>query len=423
MKDKKVLIVGGGVTGLFSAYFLVKNGFEVTIIDDGPVPGRHSCSTGNAGLIVPSHFVPIANKGTLKEGFLGSLKPGSAFGINGSGNPGLIRWLAGFFRNSFSELIPDKTETLAALHLESRDLFQRVQASDIPCLSLELTGLLMVSSTRESFDKEKRSAEQSIRLGIPAEVWSPEKFHTLNAELQSKLSGAVYYPLDGKVDPFPMLINLAAWLKANGVSIFENTRVTGWHTVKNQVTAAKSHDREFKADEFIICGGDQSGAIASLLGCKIPLQPGKGISFDFANSGPVLSHPALLMDHHIAITPYENHTRLASGFLLGNRRKAVSQDRLSRIHQSVNKVLPGLKITPAAPANAWVGFRPVSPDGMPIIGRSTKYANLLTGTGHAMMGISLGPVSGSILSDLITGTPIKPSYSRFLAPSRFGNSF
>ena len=423
MRDKKILIIGGGVTGLFTAFYLIKKGFSVSIIDDGPVPGLHSCSSGNAGLIVPSHFVPIANKGTLKEGFLGTLTPGSAFGINGRGNPGLIRWLARFFRNSFSDMIPDKTETLAELHLESRDLFTKIQASEIPNLSLELTGLLMISSSEKSFDKERRSAEQSIRLGIPAEIWSPEKFNTLNAGLDANLAGAVFYPMDGKVNPFTMLRNLSDWLKANGVTIIENTRITGWDTLKNQIIAAKSDDREFRADEFIICTGDQSGSIAQLLGCEIPLQPGKGISFDFPNSGPVLSHPALLMDHHVAITPYENHTRIASGFLLGNRNSAISNSRLKRIHQSANRVLPGLKIPPTAPANAWAGFRPVSPDGMPIIGRSVKYSNLFTGTGHAMMGISLGPVSGSILSDLITGTHLKPSYSRYLAPSRFGNFF
>ena len=423
MKNKKTLIIGGGVTGLFTAFFLIKKGFDVTIIDDGPVPGLHSCSSGNAGMIVPSHFVPLANKGTLKEGLFGSFTPGSAFGINWSADAGLIRWLATFLRNSFSEMIPQKTETLAALHLESRDLFQLIQAADIPDLSLELTGLFMVSSTSESFEQGKRSAGQSNRLGIPAEICSPEQFNALNPDLNAKLTGAVFYPLDGKVNPLPMLQNLASWLKARGVTIVENCSVTGWKATGNQVIAAISNDREFEADDFLICAGDRSGSIASLLGCEIPLQPGKGISFDCPNSGPVISHPTLLQDHHIAMTPYENHTRIAGNFLLGNRKNEISQDRLNRIHQSANHVFPGLKIPQPVSENSWAGFRPVSPDGMPIIGRSKKYSNLLTGTGHAMMGISLGPVSGSILSDLTAGIALKPEYNRFLAPSRFSNSF
>ena len=423
MRDKTTVIIGGGVTGLFTAYFLVKKGVEVTVIDDGTIPGLHSCSSGNAGMIVPSHFLPLANPDTLKEGLRGSFTPGSAFGIHWSVNSDLLRWLAGYLRNSFSRVIPAKTETLAALHLESRDLFQLVQSADIPDLSLDLTGLVMVSSTKKSFDREKRSADQSIRLGIPAEVWSPDTFRSLNAHIDARLTGAVFYPLDGKVDPVTMLLSLVNWLKANGVTIIENCPVTGWKTDDHQIIAAKSDDREFIADDFLICAGDRSGLITKLLGCEIPLQPGKGISFDSPNSGPILSHPTLLQDHHVAITPYEKYTRFAGDFLLGNRNNRVTQERLTRIRQSTHQVFPGLTVNQPFAETSWSGFRPVSPDGMPIIGRSKKWSNLLTGTGHAMMGISLGPVSGSILSDLVTGIPVKPDYERFLAPSRFGNSF
>ncbi len=423
MRSKKTLIIGGGVTGLFTAYFLTKKGVEVTVVDDGTVPGNHSCSSGNAGMIVPSHFLPLANPGTLKEGMWGSFTPGSAFGVHWSANADLLRWLTGFLSHSFSRSIPAKTETLAGLHLESRDLFQLVQSTDIPDLSLELTGLVMVSSTRESFDKEKRSAGHSIRLGIPAEVWSPEKFRSRNPDIDARLAGAVFYPLDGKVNPISMLQTLANWLKANGVTIIENCRVTGWRTDGHQIIAAKSGDAEFTADDFLICAGDRSGQIAKLAGCEIPLQPGKGISFDSPNSGPVLSHPTLLQDHHVAITPYEHHTRFAGNFWLGNRNDKVPQDRLNKIRQSTNQVFPGLPVDQPFAEKSWAGFRPVSPDGMPIIGRSKKWPNLLAGTGHAMMGISLGPVSGSILSDLVTGAPLKKAYDRFLSPSRFGNSF
>jgi D-amino-acid dehydrogenase len=423
MMDKKTLIIGGGVIGLFTAYFLVKKGIDVTIIDEGPVPGLHSCSSGNAGMIVPSHFLPIANRGTVKDGFRGTLTPGSGFGLSRAAHPGLVRWMAGFIRNSYGREITGRTATLAALHLESRDLFQKVQATDIPDLTLDLSGLVMVSSTRKSFEHGKRSAEESIRLGIPAEVWSPEKFNGVNPELNASLTGAIFYPLDGKVDPFPMLRNLAAWLRSHGAAIMENCRVTGWQTENNQIVAVKSNRREFPADEFVICAGDRSGSIAKLLGCDIPLQPGKGISFDHLNTGPVLSHPTLLQDHHVAITPYEDHTRIAGNFLLGNRDCKVSQERLNRIHQATGQVFPGMMIPQPVAGSSWAGFRPVSPDGMPIIGRSGKYPNLLTGAGHAMLGISLGPVTGSLLSDVIAGTPVRTDYSRYLAPSRFGNSF
>ncbi len=423
MRGKKTVIIGGGVTGLFTAYFLVKKGVEVTVIDDGTVPGFHSCSYGNAGMIVPSHFIPLANPGTLKEGVRASFTPGSAFGVHWSANSDMIRWLARFLRNSFSQTIPAKTETLAALHLESRELFQQVQTADIPDLTLDLTGLVMVSSTSKSFDLEKRNAGQSISLGIPAEVWSPDTFRSLNPDIDARLAGAVYYPLDGKVDPVPMLQSLASWLKANGVAIIENCRLTGWKTTDHQIIAANSDVREFIADDFLICAGDRSGLIAKQLGCEIPLQPGKGLSFDSPNSGPILSHPTLLQDHHVAITPYEKHTRFAGNFLLGNRNNSIPQERLDRIRQSTHQVFPGLTVNQPSAETSWAGFRPVSPDGMPIIGRSKKWSNLFAGTGHAMMGISLGPVSGSILSNLVTGIPVKTAYERFLAPSRFGNSF
>jgi D-amino-acid dehydrogenase len=423
MKDKTVVIIGGGVIGLFTAYYLVKNGIRPLIVDQGRVPGPQSCSSGNAGMIVPSHFMPIANRSTVKEGLLGLLDPYSPMGIHTLANPDLIRWLAMFLRYSYSNTLSNRANTLAELHLESRDLFQKVKSADLPELSLDLSGLLMLSSTQKSFDQEKRKAENSNKMNIPAEVWSAEKFSSHNPDLQSKLSGAIFYPMDGKINPMQMMDALASWLRLNGVEIIENCRITGWKTEKNLVVAIHESNREIVGEYFLISAGDQSGMISRSLGCHIPLQPGKGISYTVPNEGVTISHPALLQDHHVAITPYQDHTRIAGNFLLGNRLKTVPENRLSKIHDSVSLSFPGWNIPEPKAESGWFGFRPVSPDGMPILGRSKKFSNLFAGTGHSMLGISLGPISGKLLSDLISGIQIKPVYSKYLDPARFSNSF
>jgi len=423
MKESTTIIIGGGAIGLFSAYYLQQSGHRVTVIDQGPIPGQQACSSGNAGLIVPSHFIPLASPATLREGIKSLFQPSAPFGLSGSLNPELIGWLWQFYKSSLSRSLDAKTSLLAELNLLSRNLYQTIQHRQGINLSLSLSGLVMVSQTEKTFEKEKKSAAQSVRLGIPAEIWTAENYRSHNTALDPRLVGAVYYPLDGKIDPLPMLNHLKHWLIENGVSFIENARIQGWSFKRTEIESVKLTGNELKADQYLICAGEHSGKLVREMGLSIPLQPAKGFSYAFKNEQAPVSHPTLLQDSHVAITPYDSHTRLAGNFLLGNKQKRIPLFRMEGIHSSVRAAYPSWNIPNPTIDHSWSGNRPVSPDGLPLMGKSTVLRNLSVATGHAMMGISLAPVSGSIMADLINGTEEYSKFYPFISPVRFGRKF
>jgi D-amino-acid dehydrogenase len=423
MQEKSTAIIGGGAIGLFSAYFLNRLGHRVTVVDTGPVPGLSACSSGNAGLIVPSHFIPLASPGVLKEGLKNLLKPSAPFGVSWSFNPELFGWLWQFYKSSLSRSLATRAGLLAELHLLSRDLYLEIQEDQNINMTLSLSGLLMVSEKEKTFQQDIRTAGQSISLGMPAEIWSAQKYSEQNSTLNPRVAGAVYYPWDGSIDPLPMLNHLKHWLKNNGVRFIENAKSVRWRIEGRQIRSIMTPDNEVIASHFLVSAGSQSSGILKELGLSIPLQPAKGYSYLFKNEHKSVSHPTLLQDAHVALTPYANHTRIAGNFLLGNNRSVVPQYRLDDIDSSVRKTYPGWKFPEPASNRSWSGNRPVSPDGLPMIGKSSVYKNLSVSTGHAMMGISLAPASGSIIADWINDNGNHSKFESLLCPSRFKNRF
>jgi D-amino-acid dehydrogenase len=423
MMSKKTAIIGGGAIGLFAAFYLNRLGHDVTVIDQARIPGIAACSSGNAGLIVPSHFVPLASPGVLKEGLKNLFNPSAPFGLKWSFNPELFGWLWNFYKSSMSRNLDQKTAFLAEMHLISRQLYREIQENQGINLSLSLSGLTMVSQKEKTFNNDIRIAEKSIALGIPAEIWSAEKYRNLNITLDPQLAGAVFYPLDGKIDPLPMLNNLKQWLSEHGVTFIENSGLFRWDASGTNIRSVALAQGDLEADNFLICAGDQSAEVLKNLGLSVPLQPAKGFSYLFKNNPYTVSHPTLLQDAHIAITPYDFHTRIAGNFLLGNRESNIPRKRLKDIYNGVKNSYPGWNAPMPAINHAWSGNRPVSPDGIPMIGTSSIYRNLSLATGHAMMGISLAPVSGSMIAEAINGSTKYSAFQPFLAPDRFGNRF
>ncbi len=420
---KHTVIIGGGAIGLFAAYFLRKSGHEVTLADKGNVPGLHSCSSGNAGLIVPSHFMPIANRAAVREGLANLFKPAAPFGIKWSFNPELFGWLWSFYLSSRNRNMGDKVQFLADFHLKSRELYRAIQEDEGLNLTLSLSGLHMVSEKAETFRNDVKAAGDAANLGIPAEIWTAEKYRDQNPALDPRIAGAVFYPWDGNIDPLPMLNHIKHWLLDNGVTIMENTPVREWIKGQSGFEGIRLADKLVKADNYLVCAGDQSSEVLQGTGLSVPLQPAKGFSYLVRNAGESLSHPALLQDRHVAITPYKTHTRIAGNFLLGMNRIEDPGPRISRIGSSVSEVFPGWDLPSPKPEQVWSGNRPVSPDGLPLIGISSVFPNLAIATGHAMMGISLAPVTGSLVADWLSGRDTNRGWRNILLPSRFGNRF
>ena len=419
MSGKRVIVAGGGIIGLFTAYYLLKRDYKVTIIDEGEVPGKQSCSYANAGMIVPSHFTPLASPGVIGEGLKSLVSPHSPIGIKPSVKPEFLNWMWKFYLSSRGKGLDEKSSLLAELNLRSRKLYIDYEKETSLCSGLKLSGIQMVCLSKKTFAQEARKAEIAGKIGIPCEIWDNEELNKNNPGINARTRGAVYYPFDGIIDPVLLLRGLAGKLKEYGVDILDNHRVEGIMTEDSVITGVYGKDFSYSADIFVLASGFSLNKMLRGLDLHIPIAGGKGISFRTEISEGIPSIPSLLQDQHIAITPYKDYVRVASGFSIQKRPdQSYSVDEGSVI-KGIQRNFSGWPDTVIRDEYRWAGVRPLTPDGLPVIGRTHKYRNLYISGGHAMIGLSLAPVSGSIIAGMIDGEEPDLHKIQLLHPDRF----
>lgn len=411
----KVLIIGGGIVGLSSAYYLQKAGHEVTVIDKGDM--RDNCSYGNAGMIVPSHFIPLATPGMVTQGIRWMFNSKSPFYVRPSLNPQLISWGLQFLKKANNAHVEHSAMPLTELSLLSKKLYEDL--SKEPGFNFDLVekGILMFYKTEKAGEEEAHMAEKGRELGLDMAVLSPAECKALQPNLELDVLGAVHYRCDAHLSPNKLMTALLAYLKNAGVKLITNKEATKIEATGGKVSRVLSHNEEFTADEYIIATGSWSPAVGKLLGLNIVLMPGKGYSFNVKDEKETMQIPALLAEARVAITPMNGGLRYGGTMELDKINSRINMNRVKGIVESVPKYFPGLK--PAVPAekDIWFGFRPSSADGLPYIGHSNKYNNVTIATGHGMMGLSLGAATGLLTSEIISGKPTSISVEAF-APER-----
>ncbi|SDD70977.1 D-amino-acid dehydrogenase [Mucilaginibacter pineti] len=408
----KVLIIGGGIVGLSSAYYLHKAGHQVTVLDKGDL--TDSCSYGNAGMIVPSHFIPLATPGMLTQGIRWMFNSKSPFYVRPSLNMQLISWGLKFVQKANAGHVERSATPLTELSLLSKKLYEDL--SKEPGFNFDLVekGILMFYKTEKAGEEEALMAAKGRELGLDMAVLSADECRKLQPELELDVLGAVHYRCDAHLSPNKLMTALIKYLKGAGVSLLTNKEVTKIETSAGKVGRVLAHDEAFTADEVIVATGSWSPAIGKLLGINILLMPGKGYSFNVADEHPAMHIPALLAEARVAITPMNGGLRYGGTMELDKINSRINMNRVKGIVESVPKYFPGLK--PAVPAekDIWFGFRPSSADGLPYIGRSKKFSNLTIATGHGMMGLSLGAGTGALVSEIISGTAPSININSFI---------
>jgi D-amino-acid dehydrogenase len=397
----KVLIIGGGIVGLTSAYYLQKKGYEVTILDKGDI--TDNCSFGNAGMIVPSHFVPLAAPGMIKQGIRWMFDSKSPFYVRPSLNGNLINWGLKFMKYATAKHVSQSAEPLRDLSLLSKKLYEDLAKE--PDFDFELThnGILAFYKTEKAGEEEAHLAARAIELGLDMAVLSATECSVLQPDLKLDVLGAVHYRCDAHLYPKKLMNALLKYLTANGVKIERGKEVDKIETAGNRIMKVFTGNEAWDADQYVIATGSWSPAVAKMADIKISLMPGKGYSFMEPEPQNRLTIPALLCEARVAITPMNGQIRYGGTMELDKINTRINMQRVKGIVESVPAYFPDLK--PAIPAekDIWYGFRPSSPDGLPYIGRSNKRENLVIATGHGMMGLSLGPATGLLVSQLIDG--------------------
>ncbi|MGI4805240.1 MAG: NAD(P)/FAD-dependent oxidoreductase [Janthinobacterium lividum] len=398
-----VLIIGGGIIGLTSAFYLQKAGYQVTILDKGDL--TDNCSSGNAGMIVPSHFVPLAAPGMIKQGVRWMFNSKSPFYVKPSLNPTLISWGMKFLKHANERHVQDSAIPLRDLSLLSKKLYQDLEHEAGFNFGLVDKGILMFYKTEQAGEEEAHLAKRANELGLDMQVLNVAECKKLQPELNLDVLGAVHYRCDAHVYPNDLILGLIDYLKKNGVKIVQNQLVTKIETAGNQISKVFTGQKDWTADHYVIAGGSWSPAIARMVNLNVPLLPGKGYSFMVDEPQNRMTIPALLAEARVAITPMNGHLRYGGTMELDKINTRINMKRVEGIVESIPKYFPDLKPEIPAEKDIWFGFRPASPDGLPYIGRPNQFKNLVIATGHGMMGLSLAPATGKLVSETISEKP------------------
>lgn len=412
-----VHIIGGGVAGLCSAWYLKEAGFDVTIIDQGGKMGE--TSYGNAGMIVPSHFVPLAAPGVIAQGIRWMFNPRSPFYIKPRLSLELMDWLWRFYRSCNLAHVQRAMPALLDYHLWSKQLYEAFAQQPGFDFQFGKKGLLMLFTTAKAEREESELAEKAHEIGAAAEVLDAAGVKALENGIKTDVRGGIFFPDDAHCNPGRFMEQLKSACVARGVKWISGNKVIGLRTESGRVSEIAFADghRE-KVEHLVLAAGSWSGQIAAMLGIRLPLQDGKGYSVTLNGSGPRPTIPSILCEARVAITPMGQQVRVGGTLEISHFSKTPNLNRVAGILESLPRYYPGWEVPLPPAAEIWQGYRPCSPDGLPYMGFSSKYSNLCIATGHAMMGMSLGPATGKWVADLHCGK--KPELPTDLfAPERF----
>jgi D-amino-acid dehydrogenase len=401
----KAIIIGGGVIGLFSAYYLHKSGWEVELLDKGDL--TDNCSYGNAGYISPSHFVPLASPGMVGQGIRWMFNNKSPFYVKPALNRDLMSWGLKFARNCTQKHVDRSAGGLRDIMVLSHGLYHEFEKESGIDFCLEDKGIFVLFKTQKLGDHERHLVEKATNLGLDAQYLTADETRALEPGLEMDILGSVLYRCDSHIYPNMLMKGLIKHLENIGVKIRRNQEVTSINQENGRISSVTAAGKEYTGDAFLIAGGSWSPAIAKLAGIKIPLMPGKGYSFMVHQPVKKMSIPAILGEARVAITPMNGSIRFGGTMEVRKINKEVSMNRVEGIVEAIPKYYPDFKLPMPDPKDVWFGFRPVSPDGLPYIGMSNKYKNLGIATGHAMVGLTMGTATGKLMAEAFNGD--KPS--------------
>lgn len=409
-----VAVVGAGVVGLCIAYELARSQREVLIVDRGPAAEGNSA--GIAGHIVPSHVLPLAAPGVIRSAAAGILHRTGPVTLRWRWRPDYLAWILAFARNCRESTARAAVPTLERLGRLSAELAEEwIVEENIEC-SYRRGGLLDVYFDRRAFAAAQAKARLIDQFGVTVEIVGPARVFEFEPTLSSAAVGGIFFPGDSNLNPRQFLGGLLAATLERGVTVSSWTEVLGIRTSGRAVKTLITSRGDIEVDHVVVAAGAWSSSVAAMLGEKLPVQPGKGYSITVQRPEQGPRQAMLLGEKHVAVAPMEDRIRFSGWFELGRYDRTPSLQRLSQIEATVRSALSidaELKVL-----ERWAGLRPTTPDGLPIVGPAPSWDNVTYATGHAMLGLSLGPATGRIVSQLVCGE--RPDLDLALcSPARF----
>lgn len=416
MLTKEILIIGGGIIGLCSAYYLQKEGHEVTVVDKSDF--SKGASYINAGYITPSHIVSLAAPGMISKGIKWMFNASSPFYVKPRLDLDFLKWSLAFKRSATALKVEKSIPVIKDINLLSRDLYAEIKNSNDFNFFHQHKGLLMYYQTDKAGEEEWSVGQRAIKEGLKVEHLSKEEVQKIEKNIDLHIKGAIYYHSDAHMTPNEFMPQLKAYLEKKGVAFVTNEEVKSIDIKGDKVIAISTKNKTLKADEFVIATGSWSQNFAKKLDINIPIQAGKGYSINLKKEINI-TIPAILIEAKVAVTPMNGFTRFAGTMEIGGINHNINSTRVNAIAKAGENYYVGLKINQKEKENAQCGLRPCSPDGLPYIGKSSKCKNVTFATGHAMMGWSLGPATGKLVSEIISDKKTSLDLSPFHVDRKF----
>jgi len=394
-----VLIVGGGVIGLASAYELSRAGASVILIDKSD-PG-YGCSYGNAGWITPCFSMPLPMPGMLLKSIGWLTDPESPLYIKPEFSMTLFRWLLRFLLSMNRKQMLASVDALTAISKQSLELYKKLALETDKPFSFEQNGLFMVAQSEDGFRYARTEMELVARSGIPGRILGEEEARAFEPAITKRIKGGVFFSEEAHAEPLQVTQTLAHEAQKAGARIISKAEVIDFQLGPRGIATARTTRGIFTADQFVLATGSWSPRIAETLGLNVPVLGGKGYAIITDPLTPNPQRPMMLVEKKVAVTPRNGTLRLAGTLELVNQDETFTSRRVEAIVRGAREFMN-------VPQDIryheiWRGLRPCTPDGVPIIGRTARYPNLILATGHQMLGLQSAPGSGKLVADLALG--------------------
>ncbi len=410
----RTVIVGAGILGLTLAYELARQGTEVEVLD-----ARESglgASAVNAGWVVPAEAAPVPGPGLIMKSLKWMVHKDSPLYIRPSVDPGHVRFMVGMWRRCNARDFRAGFQAHLALAESTNDLLDD-WANDGIGFESHALGLLMAFRDRENLDHHAEGLELPASFGLDPQVLEGDAIQQAEPVMRSGLAGGIFFPHERHLDSASLTAGLRKRIVELGGTITESAPIDRVERLGDAIVAVRSGDRRFTGDAFVVAAGAWTGRVTDLFGVPLPIRPGKGYSIDLAPAPVQMRTAVNLSDAKVAMTPYDGRLRLSGTMEFAGLDEDVNHTRVSAILRAPAGYIDGW-VTPTSAPQAKAGMRPMTPDGMPIIGRLPGTNNAYVSSGHGMLGVTLGPGTSHALADVILGKGYPPRLLPF-APARF----
>jgi D-amino-acid dehydrogenase len=413
-KQSDVLILGGGAIGLACALYLLRAGRSVTVLEQGRVGG--ATSHGNCGTITPSHAMPLAMPGVIAKALRWITQADAPLRIAPRLDFALLAWLIRFAKlcnwNDFKRLTSAKAPLL---QLSRQALEELIRCENLDC-EFETLGTLTVYRDASEFDNSAWLPRALSAVGLPIETLDGKQCRTREPVLNESIVGGYFHPLDAHLRPDRYAAELARVVRAQGGEVRETTTIAGLHVEGGRIASVSTGAGEFGGRDVVLALGAWSPRLARQLDLRVPIQPGKGYSITYTRPGRCPRIPLQLKERAVCVTGWSSGYRLGSTMEFAGYDAALNRTRLDALRRGAAEYL----IEPEGPQviEEWYGWRPMTYDDLPILGRAANVQNLVLATGHGMLGVTMSAATGLLVSELIAGTTPSLDMAAF-SPARF----